>query len=172
MDTLLGLVAVLALVLMNGFFVAAEFSLGGARRTRIAQLAAEGSSGARVAQQAMEHLDSYIAATQLGITLASLALGWIGEPAIAHLFEPVLHLLLPKEAIETVGHTISIAIAFTIVTMLHIILGELTPKSIALQQPEATAVAVSRPVTWFLRLFRPVIFVMNGIGNAIIRALG
>src|SRR5689334_17751072 len=93
MDTVLGLMAVVALVAINGFFVAAEFALVGARRTRITQLAEEGSSAAIATQKALEHLDSYIAATQLGITLASLGLGWIGEPAVAHLFEPLLHLL-------------------------------------------------------------------------------
>jgi len=171
METILGLLAVFFLVFMNAFFVAAEFSLVGARRTRIAQLAAEGNAGARSAQKAMEHLDAYIAATQLGITLASLALGWIGEPAVAHLFEPLLH-LLPEEAAVTVGHTITIAIAFALVTLLHIVLGELTPKSIALQRPEETAILISRPTTLFLSIFRPVIRLMNGVGNAVVRLLG
>ncbi|MBL8162005.1 MAG: HlyC/CorC family transporter [Anaerolineae bacterium] len=172
MDTLLGLLAVFALVASNGFFVAAEFSLVGARRTRIAQLASEGNVAAKVAQKAMEHLDAYIAATQLGITLSSLALGWIGEPAIAHIFEPLFHLLLPEELVETVSHTISIVLAFSIVTLLHIVMGELVPKSIALQRPEATSLVVARPVTWFLIIFRPVIQLMNGVGNSIVRALG
>lgn len=172
MDTVLGLVAVIALVAMNGFFVAAEFSLVGARRTRIAQLADEGNAGAKAAQQAMQHLDSYIAATQLGITLASLALGWVGEPAIAHVFEPLLHALLPDESVSAVSHSISVVIAFSIVTILHIVLGELVPKSIALQRPESTSILIARPVTWFLRIFRPIIWLMNGIGNTIVRWLG
>ncbi|MBC7813871.1 MAG: HlyC/CorC family transporter [Burkholderiales bacterium] len=172
METILGLLAIALLVGMNGFFVAAEFSLVGARRTRIDQLAAEGNTGAIAAKDAIDHLDSYIAATQLGITLASLGLGWIGEPAIAHLFEPVLHALLPPESVETVGHTITIVIAFALVTMLHIVFGELAPKTIALQRPEQTSMLVARPTTWFLRLFRPVIQLMNGIGNAVVRALG
>lgn len=172
METLLGLFAVILLVAANGFFVAAEFSLVGARRTRIAQMAEEGNTGAKYAQKAMEHLDSYIAATQLGITLASLALGWVGEPAVAHLFEPLFHLFLPEEVVETISHTLSVIIAFSIVTLLHIVLGELVPKSIALQRPEATSIVVARPVTWFLRLFRPIIRLMNGVGNAIVHALG
>ncbi len=172
MDTILGLLAVCLLIFMNGFFVAAEFSLVGARRTRITQLADEGSAGAKAAQDAMNHLDSYIAATQLGITLASLALGWIGEPAIAHLFEPLLNLILPENLIDTVGHTISVIIAFALVTMFHIIFGELAPKSIALQRPEATAVVIARPTTWFLKLFRPIIALMNAIGNAVVKMLG
>ncbi len=171
MGTLAGIGAVFVLVFLNGFFVAAEFSLVGARRTRIAQLAEEGSLGAKAAQQAMRHLDNYIAATQLGITLASLALGWIGEPAVAHLFEPLLH-LLPGRIADAAGHGVSVALAFALVTMLHIILGELAPKSIALQRPEATAVIVARPTTWFLKLFNPVIHVMNAVGNGVVRLLG
>ena len=172
MESILGLLGVAVLVFTNGFFVAAEFALVGARRTRITQLAAEGSASAKVAERALEQLDSYIAATQLGITLASLALGWIGEPAIAHLFEPVFSLLLPESMRETVLHTASIALAFALVTLLHIVMGELVPKSIALQRPEATTLVVVRPVTWFLILFRPIIRLMNGIGNRIARMLG
>jgi putative hemolysin len=172
MSTLLGIVAVFALIFANGFFVAAEFSLVGARRTRITQLAEEGHTGARYAQDAILHLDSYIAATQLGITLSSLALGWIGEPAIAHVFDPLFELILPHNVIESAGHTISVVIAFTIVTMLHIVLGELAPKSIALQRPEGTSIIVARPTSYFLRLFRPVISLMNAAGNMIVRLLG
>ncbi|MBN2305179.1 MAG: HlyC/CorC family transporter [Anaerolineae bacterium] len=172
MGTALGLVAVAVLVFMNGFFVAAEFALVGARRTRITQLAEEGNAGARAAQQAIEHLDSYIAATQLGITLASLGLGWIGEPAVAHLFEPLLDLFLPEHGAETLRHTLEFGVAFGLVTMLHIVFGELAPKSIALQRAEKTAIIVARPTTWFLRLFRPVIFVMNSVGNAVVRLMG
>jgi CBS domain containing-hemolysin-like protein len=171
MDTVLGLAAVFVLVFINGFFVAAEFSLVGARRTRIAQLASEGNVGALAAEKAIKHIDSYIAATQLGITLASLALGWIGEPAVGHLFEPLVR-LLPADIADTIGHTLSAVIAFALVTMLTIALGELTPKSIALQRPEGTAIIVARPVTWFLRLFRPVITSLNWIGNSVVRLLG
>jgi CBS domain containing-hemolysin-like protein len=172
MDGLLGIAAVLALVFMNGFFVSAEFAFVGSRRTRLAQLAAEGNAGAKAAEEAIKHLDSYIAATQLGITLASLGLGWVGEPAIAHLFEPLLNAILPHETVETVGHSISIAIAFAIVTLLHIVLGELAPKSIALQRPEQTSIIVARPTRLFLQIFRPVIWVMNTIGNWVVRLLG
>jgi len=172
MDSILGLLAVFLLVFMNGFFVAAEFSLVGARRTRIAQLAAEGSAGAKAAQHAILHLDSYIAATQLGITLASLGLGWIGEPAIGHLIEPIFEAVLGHETAITIGRSISIAIAFAIVTLLHIVLGELAPKTIALQRPETTSILVARPTTWFLNIFRPIIYFMNAIGNAVVRLLG
>lgn len=172
MGTTTGILAVLALVFMNGFFVAAEFAFVGARRTRIAQMVQEGSAGARAAQSALQHLDRYIAATQLGITLASLGLGWVGEPAIAHLFEPLFERLLPPEMVETVGHSVSIALAFSLVTMLHIVLGELAPKSIALQRPEDVSVIVARPTILFHNIFRPVINLMNGVGNAVIRMLG
>jgi putative hemolysin len=171
MESILGVLAVFLLVMANAFFVAAEFSLVGARRTRIEQLALEGNTAAKAAQHAIGHLDSYIAATQLGITLASLGLGWIGEPAIGHLFDPLLR-LLPANWASTVGHSISIAIAFALVTMLHIILGELTPKAIALQRPETVALFVIRPTALFLVIFRPVIRIMNGMGNWIVRLLG
>ncbi|HLA43467.1 MAG TPA: CNNM domain-containing protein, partial [Aggregatilineales bacterium] len=112
MEAIIGLIGVFLLVFVNGFFVAGEFALVGSRRTRIAQLAAEGNRAAQSATHAIEHLDNYIAATQLGITLASLGLGWIGEPAIAGLIEPLLEILLPEDWISTVDHTLSVGIAF------------------------------------------------------------
>ncbi|MBN1201636.1 MAG: HlyC/CorC family transporter [Anaerolineae bacterium] len=172
MGIVFGLLAVFMLVFLNGFFVAAEFGFVGSRPTRIAQLVEEGNAGARAAQKALTHLDNYIAATQLGITLASLGLGWIGEPAVAHLLEPVLEAVLPENVVSTAGHSIAIAIGFSIVTALHIVLGELAPKSIALQFPEATSVIVSRPTTLFMRVFSPVIRFMNGVGNGVVRLLG
>jgi putative hemolysin len=172
MSTIWGVLAVFALVFVNGFFVAAEFSLVGARRTRLAQLAEEGHATARLAQEATVHIDSYIAATQLGITLASLGLGWIGEPAVGHVIESAFKTILPSNVAHTAGQSVAIAIAFSLVTMLHIILGELAPKSIALQRPEGTSIIVVRPVTWFLRLFRPVIYVLNHIGNGVVRLMG
>ncbi len=172
MNTVLGLLAVLALVFMNGFFVSAEFAFVGSRRTRIAQMAQEGSAGAKAAQSAMNHLDQYIAATQLGITLASLGLGWIGEPAVAGVFEPLFEHFLPEATAVTVGHTVSVVIAFSLVTMLHIVLGELAPKSIALQRPEDVAVIVARPTILFHDVFKLVINLMNSVGNMVVRRLG
>jgi putative hemolysin len=172
MTTVLGLLAVFTLVFINGFFVSAEFALVGSRRTRITQLALAGHAGARAADYAIGHLDSYIAATQLGITLASLGLGWIGEPAVAHLLEPLLDSVLPVRLAHSLGPGVSVAVGFSLVTMLHIVLGELTPKAIALQRPEGTSLIVSRPTTWFLRLFRPAIELLNAIGNAVVRLLG
>ncbi len=167
-----GLLAVFVLVFINGFFVAAEFALVGSRRTRIAQLAEEGHAGAVAAQQAINHLDNYIAATQLGITLASLGLGWIGEPAIGGLLESLFEAVLPHHLAVGLGHGFAIAVGFALVTMLHITFGELAPKSIALQYPEGTSIIVARPTTVFFHVFRPVIWIMNEIGNGVVRLMG
>src|SRR5688500_18630313 len=134
LDVGLRLLAVMALVLANGFFVAAEFAIISVRKTRIDQLLAEGSRMARPVRRALDNPDQYIAATQLGITMASLGLGWIGEPALASLLEPLL-VSLPTPISVATSQTISFAIAFTIITALHIVLGELAPKTVALQYP-------------------------------------
>jgi putative hemolysin len=170
-ETGLGLLAIVVLVLLNGFFVATEFSLVSVRRTRIDELVASGNRGAVVVQHALQRLDPYIAATQLGITMASLALGWIGEPALAHLIEPLLT-FLPQSLSATTAHTIAVTVAFIIITALHIVLGELAPKSIALQRPESTALWVTRPTALFLKIFWPFITILNGAGNLVVRAVG
>ena len=168
---LTGLLAIFALVAANGFFVAAEFSLVKVRQTRIDELSAEGKSSARVVQQELRHLDTYIAATQLGITLASLALGWIGEPSLAHLVEPLFTFAGATVAGE-ISHSVAIAISFFLITLFHIVLGELVPKSIALQSSEKTALFVARPLRLFARLFHPFIVLMNGIGSLVVQAFG
>lgn len=171
MDVMWRLLGVLALVFANGFFVAAEFSIVTVRKTRIDQLIAEGHRGARAVRRAVTDPDSYIAATQLGITMASIGLGWIGEPAIASLFEPVLAWLPPQLAVPT-AHSIAVAMAFAIVTALHITLGELAPKTIALERSEATALVVVKPTEIFMRVFWPFIRLLNGMGQAVVRLLG
>lgn len=164
------LLAVFALVAANGFFVAAEFSLVSVRRSRVEELVAQGSGGAKVLDRAVGNLDNNLAATQLGVTVSSLGLGWIGEPALARLIEPALGGL---GMLATAGaHAIAGAIAFVIITVFHIVLGELAPKSLALQRPESTALWVVRPLALFLALFRPAIFVLNGLGNAVVRLFG
>jgi len=168
---LLSLTAVAVLVFFNGFFVAAEFALVSVRRTRIDELVAQGRAGARVARGAINDLDRYIAGTQVGITLASLALGWIGEPAIAHLIEPLFH-WIPGLASQAVVHTISVAFAFVVITFLHVVLGELVPKSLALQMPERVALVVASPMSFIVVLLQPLIWSLNGIGNLILRAIG
>jgi len=170
-STALGLIAVVVLVLANGFFVATEFSLVSVRRTRIQQLAAEGNRRAASVLDRITHLDTYIAATQLGITISSLALGWIGEPVVAVILEKILH-YVPIEMGSTTTHAVSFIVAFSIVTALHIVIGELAPKSLALQRPEATSLAVSPAIHVFLVIFRPVIFALNWIGNWVVRLFG
>jgi CBS domain containing-hemolysin-like protein len=171
LDVSISLLAVLALVLANGFFVAAEFAIISVRKTRIDQLLAEGSRMARPVRRALENPDQFIAATQLGITMASLGLGWIGEPALAALIDPVMaH--FPAPISEVTSHTIAVAIAFAIITALHIVLGELAPKTVALQYPEKVALIVAKPTELFLRVFRPFIRVLNGMGWAVVRMFG
>ncbi|NEU13068.1 HlyC/CorC family transporter [Methylobacterium sp. BTF04] len=167
----LGLLAVLVLVFANGFFVAAEFALVSVRRSRVAELVTGRRPNARALQRATDQLDAYLAATQLGITISSLALGWVGEPALAHLIEPALA-WLPVSISAVAAHTIAVAISFVIITALHIVLGELAPKSLALQRSERTALAVVRPLGIFLFVFRPAILVLNGLGNGIVRLFG
>src|ERR1044072_3670188 len=140
-----GLVAVILLVLANGFFVATEFAIVAVRRSRLEQLAAEAPRPAEAAKQVVRHLDTYIAACQLGITMASLALGWVGEPALEHLIEPPPALIFGSLA-PTLADGIALGLAFVLITALHIILGELAPKGLALQRPEGTALWVARPM--------------------------
>ena len=171
LDATVRLLAVLALVLTNGFFVAAEFAIISVRKTRIDQLLAEGSRMARPVRRALQNPDQFIAATQLGITMASLGLGWVGEPALASLLEPLL-VKLPAPVAFATAHTIAIAIAFTIITALHIVLGELAPKTVALQYPEQVSLIVAKPTELFLRFFRPFIRALNGMGWAVVRMFG
>jgi CBS domain containing-hemolysin-like protein len=168
---LLRLVAVIVLVLANGFFVAAEFALVSVRRTRIAELVAQGNQAAQWAKKALENPDQVIAATQLGITLASLGLGWVGEPALSHLLEPLIE-LFPGGVQDEVSHSISVGLAFAIITFLHVVVGELAPKSIALQNPEGTSLWVARPTLWTEWIFKPFIWALNGTGNYLLKLVG
>jgi putative hemolysin len=168
---IIGILSVLVLVAANGFFVAAEFSLVAVRRSRVAQMVATGRSNARALQRAVSNLDANLAATQLGITISSLALGWIGEPALAHLIEPLLSGWLGSAAIAG-SHVIAVTMAFIIITTLHIVLGELAPKSLALQRSEGTALWVVRPLELFRVLLWPAIFILNGLGNLLLRLCG
>lgn len=169
--TSVGLLAVIALVLANGFFVASEFALVAVRRSRVAELVNERRRNAKALLWASDHLDAHLAATQLGITIASLALGWIGEPALAHLIEPALA-WLPSPFPAAAAHTAAVIVSFVIITALHIVLGELAPKSLALQRSEHTALAVIRPLSLFVLVFRPAIWALNGLGNGVLRLFG
>jgi len=167
-DLIFRLAAVLGLVIANGFFVAAEFALVSARRTRIDELVESGDRLARRAQKAQQNLDRAISGTQLGITLASLGLGWIGEPAVAGSLEPLFSAVgLP--ASPAALHTSAVAIAFLVITYLHIVLGELAPKTVALLRPEAVSRYVAGPLLAFNRIMRPAIWVLNGSARFFLR---
>lgn len=167
---LLNLLLVIFLVLLNGFFVASEFALVKVRGSRLSELANAGNSRAKIAQHVTSRLDAYLSACQLGITLASLGLGWIGEPAIAHLIvEPIMERL---HAPEYLVSPVSFGVAFGIITFLHIVLGELAPKSIAIFKAEGTALWLSAPLMWFYKLAYPAIWVLNGTANMMLSWIG
>ncbi len=168
---ILRLGTVILLVLINGFFVAAEFALVSVRRTRITTLVADGNTRALWVQKAIDDPVRFIAATQLGVTLASLGLGWVGEPALSGLLMPIIE-RFPVEIESAVSHSISAGLAFAIITFLLVVVGELAPKSIALQNPEKTSLTVAQPIVWTERIFKPVIWLLNSSGNALLRFAG
>ncbi len=168
---LLRLLGVAALVLANGFFVAAEFALVSVRRTRVEELIQQGKAGAAAVKRAQDDLNRYLAAAQLGITIASLGLGWLGEPALAHLIQPLLD-LLPEPWQGAVAHSISAAVAFAVITFLHVVVGEQAPKSLALQKPEQMALLIAYPTLWVGALFKPAIWILNSSNNFLLRLLG
>jgi len=159
------------LVAANGFFVAAEFALVGARRTRIDGLADAGSKRAKIAREAITHLDHYISATQLGITLASLGLGWVGESTLAVVFAQVFG-GLPDPINVLASHGAAAALAFALITVMHIVLGELAPKSVALLYPEEVSLWTAGPLLVFSRIFTPFIYLLNGSANLLLRTMG
>jgi CBS domain containing-hemolysin-like protein len=168
-------VVALLLVFLNGFFVLAEFAIVKVRATRLEQLAEKGFKDAKNALRVVSRLDDYLSATQLGITLASLGLGWIGEPALARLFEPALVLVWPADdpaTLSTRVHVVSATVAFLIITALHIVLGELAPKTVALASPETISLWVAKPTELFMRGFWPFIRILNGMGRAVVTAFG
>ncbi len=166
------LLLVLVLVLLNAFFVAAEFALVAVRRSRIDQMASEGDRSAQVVQRALAQLDRYISGTQLGITLASLALGWIGEPAVAALVDRLLRLVNVTPEPGALHTGAGIGVAFLVITFLHIVLGELAPKSIALAKPEGVSRLVVRPLMLFSRAMSPFIGLLNGAASRLLALLG
>ena len=168
MITLLLLAGVVVLVALNGFFVAAEFALVRARQGRVQALAEEGASGARLALRQIESIDEYLSACQLGITMASIGIGFLGEPALAKIAESLIGDALPR------GLTlaISLAIAYLIVTALHITVGEQVPKIYAITHAEGTVRVTARPLQWFRVGFRPFIWALNSTSNAMLRLIG
>jgi CBS domain containing-hemolysin-like protein len=164
--------AVVLLVLANAFFVAAEFALVGARRSRLEELAEKGDGGAKAARYALRSLDRYISATQLGITLASLALGWIGEPAVAGALEALFDMFGAHVSSSVAETGATVAIGFLIITFLHIVVGELAPKSLALARPEGVSRWVARPLIGFAAITAPAIWVLNGASAWMLRIAG
>ena len=164
--------AVLLLVAANGFFVGAEFALVSVRRPRLEARAAAGSRRAHAALRLLGNPTLFISATQLGITIASLALGWVGEPTIAALLEPVAEAIAPAGKAAYVAHVLAIVIAFSLITFLHIVLGELMPKMVALDRAESLALFAARPLEIFAQIFRWPLWLFNTTGTAIGRLFG
>lgn len=169
--TFLGLILVAVVLFLNAVFVASEFAYVTVRRARVDQSAQEGSGAARRIQRALGSLDFYVAASQLGITMASIALGTLGEPVLASLIEPPIESLVGAVA-PSLSHITAIAVAFILINAMHIVFGEFVPKSIALQNPEGTAFQIAWPMSVFVKVFRPAIWFLNGSGNAVLRLFG
>ena len=163
------LLLVFFLIAMNGFFVAAEFACVKIRPSRLETLIQEGSRQAKYAKKLTDHLDASLSVTQLGITLASLGLGWVGEPAVATLILPITHAVGLD---DVVGHTISLALAFSIITGLHIVLGELTPKTMAIQNVEKIMLSVALPMLVFHRVMYPFVWLLNHVANWVAHRMG
>lgn len=161
----------LVLVLLNGFFVAAEFAIVKIRASQLEQKAQDGNKMAILSKQIVSNLDGYLAATQFGITLASLGLGWIGEPVVSKILISGMELIGISLNPE-LAHQIALPSAFAIITVLHIVFGELAPKSIAIQRPEATTLFLSYPLHGFFLIFRPIVWILNGIANFILNGIG
>jgi CBS domain containing-hemolysin-like protein len=163
-DIILQIILTLFLVFLNGFFVAAEFAIVKVRISQIEIRIRNGSFLAGITKGIVEHLDSYLSATQLGITLASLALGWIGEEVVATIVEKAI-LALGLDWISINPHSIAFPIAFIIITFLHIVIGELAPKSLALQRSESVALGIALPLRAFFIVFKPFIWILNTFEN-------
>jgi CBS domain containing-hemolysin-like protein len=163
----LQILAIFFLVFLNGFFVASEFAIVKVRSSQLDALIEEGNRQAKFARHVTTHLDAYLSATQLGITLASLGLGWLGEPFLAAMVSPIfVRFEINNPALL---HTICFVIAFSTITFLHIVLGELTPKSLAIRKSVGTTLWVSRPLEWFYVIFKPAIWVLNGTANKVLK---
>jgi CBS domain containing-hemolysin-like protein len=160
---------VLSLVAANGFFVAAEFALVKLRIQEIKILARKGSKTAKLVERIVRDLDAYLSACQLGITLASLGLGWVGEPVVAKMIEPIFNTLgIPEENV----HFVALPIAFVIITLLHITAGEQVPKIFAIKKHRPTAYVIAMPLVIFYKIFKPFIWILNTISNLMLRVIG
>ncbi len=159
------------LVFMNGFFVAAEFAIVKVRASQLEVKVKDGNSFAILSKHIVSHLDGYLAATQLGITLASLGLGWIGEPVVSKIILNIM-VLFGFDSNPELAHNIALPLAFAFITILHIVFGELAPKSLAIQRPEKTTLFIAYPLQFFFYLLRPFGWVLNGIANFILKLMG
>ncbi len=167
----LDIILTLFLVLLNGFFVAAEFAIVKVRASQVELKAKTGNQTAKIAKNILANLDAYLSATQLGITLASLGLGWIGESVVTELIIRIMSVFNVEMSTE-LAHQIALPIAFLLITVLHIVFGELAPKSLAIQRPVTTTFAISIPLNIFYYLFKPFIWVLNGLANVILKKIG
>jgi CBS domain containing-hemolysin-like protein len=165
------IVITLLLVFFNGFFVAAEFAIVKVRASQLEVKVKEGNRMAILSKHIVSHLDGYLAATQLGITLASLGLGWIGEPVVSKMIISLMH-LVGFEIEPELAHDIALPIAFALITILHIVFGELAPKSLAIQRSEKTTLFIAYPLQFFFIIFRPFIWILNGIANFLLKTIG
>ena len=168
---ILNILLTIFLVFLNGFFVAAEFAIVKVRASQVELRAQAGSQLAKVALVMINNLDAYLSATQLGITLASLGLGWIGESVVSEIIIHIMH-AFGFAGNEALAHKIALPISFAVITILHIVFGELAPKSLAIQRPESTSLALSLPLRFFYLIFKPAIWFLNGFSNLILRAIG
>ena len=159
------------LVFLNGFFVAAEFAIVKVRASQLEVKVKEGNRIAILSKHIVTNLDGYLAATQLGITLASLGLGWIGEPVVSKIIIKIMALVGFASNPE-LAHQIALPIAFAFITILHIVFGELAPKSLAIQRSEQTTTFITYPLQFFFIVFRPFIWTLNSIANFILKSIG
>ena len=170
LEIVLKMILVAFLVFLNGFFVAAEFAIVKIRATQLEPLVIKGHRRAKIARRIVDNLDAALRASQLGITLASLGLGWFGEPAFAKLLEPAMHWFNVES--KELQHTISFIIAFSIITFLHIVFGELAPKSMAIQRPLPVTLWIAQPLEWFYKISYPAIWALNHTAQFLLRRVG
>ena len=163
-ELLFNIIIVGFLLFANAFFVATEFALVSTRKVRLEALSKEGNKDADFALDSIEHLDRSIAATQLGITIASIGLGWVGEATLVTLIKPLFS-FIPENYQAIASHSLAVSIAFALITFLHVVIGELMPKSISIQYPEKTMLFVSRPMYIIIKIFTPFVAILNGFGN-------
>ena len=171
MDIFISILITFFFVFLNGFFVAAEFAIVKVRSSQLELKAQNGNRSAVLAKRIVTHLDAYLAATQFGITISSLALGWLGEPVVSKLIVNIMN-LFNLSISESLAHSIALPLSFIIITILHIVLGELAPKSLAIQRSEQTTLTVAYPLHAFYWVCRPFIWMLNGIANLVLKLVG